>query len=365
MRIALVVTGGVDRSGRQFVIPTLLSLVERLARRHDVIVYVLRHEARACSYPLLGAMVRDLGRPNGIRRQYQTLVDAMRRDGHFDVVHGYWAIPAGFVAAAAGRRLGIPAVVTCDSGEFIAIPDIGYGAQLRARQRAVVAATKWMARVITVCTTYQADLAGRYRRDVRIIPLGVDCDRFVPAERREGPPWRLLHVASVNPVKDHVTLLRAFRSLLNSGVPAHLDLVGVDTLAGAAARLATELQIDQHLTFQGFRPTAELIPLYQQSHAFVLTSRHEAAGAVVLEAAACGVPVAGSAVGYIKDWSPDRSMAISPQQPDQLGQALHRLLGDHALRDRLARNAREWTLAHDADWTASQFTSLYEETAHR
>ena len=58
-------------------------------------------------------------------RQYTALVPALKHDGPFDVVHGYWALPAGLVAAAAGTRLGIPSVVTCDSGEFTAIPEIG------------------------------------------------------------------------------------------------------------------------------------------------------------------------------------------------------------------------------------------------
>jgi hypothetical protein len=43
MRIALVVPGGVDRSGRERVIPILLWLIERLARRHTVHAFVLRH----------------------------------------------------------------------------------------------------------------------------------------------------------------------------------------------------------------------------------------------------------------------------------------------------------------------------------
>ena len=135
MRVAMVVTGGVDRSGRDRVIPALLALIERLAMRHEVVVYVLRYLDRATTYPLLGATVRDLGRPRGILRQYAALVNAMASDGPFDVVHGYWALPAGLAATLAGRRLGVPSVVTCDSGEFVALPEIGYGAQGSWRDR--------------------------------------------------------------------------------------------------------------------------------------------------------------------------------------------------------------------------------------
>ena len=42
MRIAFVVAGGVDRSGRESVTPVILWLIERIAGRHDLFVYVLR-----------------------------------------------------------------------------------------------------------------------------------------------------------------------------------------------------------------------------------------------------------------------------------------------------------------------------------
>ena len=127
MRIALVVTGGVDPSGRQFVIPALLWLIERLAREHRVTVYALQKDRQPSTYPLLGATVRDLGSPRGVWRQTRALIAAMREDGPFDVIHAYWALPGGLAAGVAGRRLGVPVIVTCDSGEFVARPEIGYG----------------------------------------------------------------------------------------------------------------------------------------------------------------------------------------------------------------------------------------------
>src|SRR4051794_2353818 len=104
MRIALVVTGGLDSSGREQVIPALVSLLERLATRHDVVAYVLRYHHTACRYALGGAVVRDLGRPEGIWRQIRALANAVREDGPFDVIHGYWPLPAGLAASVVGRR---------------------------------------------------------------------------------------------------------------------------------------------------------------------------------------------------------------------------------------------------------------------
>jgi glycosyltransferase involved in cell wall biosynthesis len=360
VRLALVVTGGVDRSGRHKVIPALLWLIGRLARRHELFVYVLRYHGEPCTYPLLGATVRDLGRPRGLPRQYGSLIAALRRDGPFDVVHGYWALPAGLVAAAAGRRLSIPSIVTCDSGEFVSIPDIDYGLQRRWRHRRAVTATLKLASRVTVCTTYMERLAREHGTTALVSPLGVDTALFsAAAPPVEGPPWRLLHVASLNPVKDQRVLIDAFRRVVDRIGDVRLDVAGEDTLGGTVQAYARQVQVDDRVSFHGVLPSDRLTELYRGAHLFVLSSRHEAAGVVALEAAACGVPVVGTSVGYVADWSPERAVAAAPANPAALADAIVTLLGDPGGRARLAASAREWALAHDADWTAAQFERLY------
>ena len=368
MRIALVVAGGVDRSARERVTPALLWLIERLSARHQVAIFVLRYHDRPCTYPLLGATVHDLGSPRGLLRQYSALVSAMRRAGPFDVVHGYQALPSGLSAALAGRRLRVPSLVTFDSGEFVALPDVdvrhrGYGLQLRARHRLAVAAAARLATRVTVCSGYQARLAEAHGIAATVVPIGVDGRLFPSRERIDGPPWRLLHVASQNPVKDHTTLLHAIERLISRSVDIHLDLVGEDTMQGATAALARGLNLTTRVTFHGFQPSDALPAMYQRAHLFVLSSRHEAANVAVLEAAASGLPTVGTNVGYLADWSPDRAIAVTPGDSVALADAVAGLLADAPARRRLAAAAREWTLAHDADWSARQFEHLYAEIA--
>jgi glycosyltransferase involved in cell wall biosynthesis len=353
MRVALVVTGGVDRSGRERVIPALLSFIERQARHHE----------RPCTYPLLGATVDDLGRPRGLRRQYAALVRALRHQGRFDVIHGYWALPGGLAAALAGRRLGIPSVVTLDSGEFVSDPEIEYGLQRSWRHRLAVSATLRLASRLTVCTGHMRVLARAHGVEPAVLPLGVDTTRFTATDRLPGPPWRLLHAASLNPVKDQRTLLHAFRHVLDRVGDAHLDIAGEDTLGGAIQDIARQLGIDRHVTFHGVQPTEALVGLYQRAHLFVLSSRHEAGAVVVLEAAACGVPTVGTAVGYLADWTPDRAITVSPRDPRALGEAIVGALSNPARLADIAAAARAWTLAHDAEWTAREFDRLYRDVA--
>ena len=360
MRIALVVTGGVDQSGREKVIPAVLWLIERLARQHDVFVYALRYHDQPRTYPLLGATVRDLGRPAGVWRQYTALLAALKRDGPFDVVHGYWALPAGLATAAAARRLGVPSVVTCDSGEFSAIREIDYGLQIRWRQRSAVAAALKLASRVTVCTAYMERLARARGTVPVVIPLGVDQRVFSPpAHPPTGPPWRLLNVASLNPVKDHRTLIDALRIVMDRVGGVHLDMAGEDTMHGTLRDIVTRLALDRCVTFHGRLPSDEVAALYRRAHLFVLSSRHEAAGVVALEAAASCVPIVGTLVGYVADWSPAAARAVPAANPKALADAIVELLNDPAARQRLATSAHEWAVAHDADWSAAEFARLY------
>jgi glycosyltransferase involved in cell wall biosynthesis len=362
MRIALVATGGFDGSGRERVIPNLVWFVERLARNHRVVVYVLRYHDTPRRYELRGATIVDLGRPEGYTAQRSALLHAMRADGPFDVVHAYWAQPAGRLVALAARTLDIPSVITFDSGEFASIPSASYGLQSGLRGRLAVRLAGRLATRTTVCSEFQARLAHAHGLNPAVIPIGVDTTLF---SRRtaapSGPPYRLLHVASLNPVKDQQTLLRAFSELRRQALDVTLDIVGEDTLEGRLQAQARDLGIDDRVTFHGFLASDALVPLYHAAHLFVLTSLHEAAGVVLLEAAACGVPVVGSRVGYLSDWAMDRAVTVPPRAPEPLAAAIAALLADDARRAGLAERAANWARLCNADWTAREFETLYAE----
>lgn len=379
MRIGFVATGGFDRSGRDRIVPALVWLVEHLARRgHDVHVFVLDYYPQPCSYALAGASVHDLGRvlaPPGLRRAAigLRLAAALKERGPFDVLHGYLGIPAGVLTVRKGRELGVPTVVSLDSGELVGIPDIAYGLQRRWLDRTLIARMLRDATRITVCTEFMANLFSKLRPaaeafDVtvpRIIPIGVDATRFPHTTRPDGPPWRLVRVGSLNRVKDHETLLRAMRSAVNRLGDVHLDLVGEDTMDGDAQRLAGELNLAGHVTFHGVQPTDRVAALYSSAHLNIVSSRHEAANVTVLEAACSGLMTVGTAVGYVADWAEDKASAVRVADPGALAAAIVSALLSRRTRQARADAARRWALAHDAEWSARQFERLYAQITGR
>ncbi len=181
------------------------------------------------------------------------------------------------------------------------------------------------------------------------------------AVRAEGPPWRMLRVASINEVKDYPTLLRAVAHLAASGLDVHLDVVGDDTMHGNAQAMARALDLGSRVTFHGFQPTDRLAEFYARAHLHVVSSRHEAAGVVTLEAAA--------AVWRRWERQSDTSrtgaaIALSPCRHrirSRSATGVADLLRDRSKREQLAASARRWTLAHDSDWTAGEFERIYRE----
>ena len=374
MRIGLVVTGGVDRSGRERVVPSLLWLIERLARRHEVHVFALHYYREPCTYPLLGATIHDVGRvegPPGLRlvqlqRRLNTAISTL--GARPDVLHAYWALPAGAVAAGIGRRLGIPVVATLDSGELVALEDIDYGLQRRWIDRRAVAGVIRRAARVTVTTDHMRRLASAVAPDARVdvVPIGIDVAAFPRVEHPDGPPWQLIRVASLNRVKDYPMLLRALARLVSALPGVHLDVIGEDTLDGSIQALANTLGVDRHVRFHGVQPTEAVARFYQRAHLHLVCSRHEAAGVVVLEAAAAGVPTIGTRVGFVADWeaeTPERALAVRVGDDAALAEAILSLVRDRPRREGMAAAARSWAITHDADWTAQQFETIYAEVA--
>ena len=127
-----------------------------------------------------------------------------------------------------------------------------------------------------------------------MIPLGVNLAGVAHhALAADGPPWRLLQVAALSPVKDQQTMLRAL-AIVRVTQPVHLDIVGVDTMLGAVAAQAAQLGVADCVTFHGAVSFDELDHFRRTAHVYVQSSRHEAAGVAVLEAAAAGLPIVGT-----------------------------------------------------------------------
>jgi glycosyltransferase involved in cell wall biosynthesis len=365
MRVALVVPGGVDRSGEYRVIPALLALIERLAQRHEVQVFALRQAAEADSWDLVGARVHNIGLPYSHLRAIRALRRA-HRSSRFDLVHAIWSGACGLVAVTAAKMLRIPSLIHIGGGELVSLPDIGYGGSLRWRSRV---RERLVLRAASMVTAASAPVIRELQRlGVRAerVPLGVDLDAWPSREPRQRTPGecaRLIHVASLNRVKDQTTLLFALAELAKSGTRFEMQIVGEDTLGGEVQALAGRLGISDRINFHGFVPQRRLRALVAAADLMIMASRHEAGPVAMLEAAVVGVPTVGTAVGHIAEWAPSAASSVAVGDAAALARAIGMLLAQEEERLRIASEARRRATCEDADYTARRFQALYQRLA--
>jgi len=367
VKIGLVVPGGVDRSGTERVIPALLWLIRRIARDHELHVFPLFQEDAPGEWDLLGAHVHNVGRGGTALRGLRTIRRHHRR-APFDVLHAIWASPCGALAVVTGRLLRVPVVVHLFGGELASLPSIGYGERRTWRGRVRVRTGTHGATRVTAQSEFLVAMAAACGIRARRLPLGVDRDEWPvapPRPRDADRPFRLIHVADVNAVKDPDTLLAAMSILRQRSTPFYLDVVGEDLTGGRMRAEAVDLGLGDVLRFHGRLDRICLRETMLGADLLVMASRHEGGPIVLAEAAIAGVPTAGTHVGQIADWAPGAAVTAPVGSSTGLADAISRLMADEALRLRIAASAQRRAVAEDADWSAARIEELYREVASR
>jgi len=164
---------------------------------------------------------------------------------------------------------------------------------------AIACSYPWAHGIIAVSEGVKQDLCRMGRlsdSQVRVIynpaATGVDAHRMlIPASQKlwgEGFEFHILSVGTLKAQKDHATLIRAF-ALLPEFLNAKLIILGEGQLREELEELIGELQLQNKVEMPGF--VIDPSPWFRSADLFVLSSRYEGFGNVIVEALEFGVPV--------------------------------------------------------------------------
>lgn len=202
-------------------------------------------------------------------------------------------------------------------------------------------------------------------RDVRVIPNGLDHDRYHPATMPAEPDL-VVFVGRIEHYKGVDLLLDAWPHVRAARPGARLVIVGSGTANEEMRARARDAGCADAVHFAGFVDEAEKVAWMQRATVLVQPSRKEGWGLTVLEANACGTPVVATDVPGLRDSVRHGTSGLlaAPNAPS-LAACLVAVLSDAELRARLARGARLWSERFRWDHVADAFADVVRAVAAR
>jgi glycosyltransferase involved in cell wall biosynthesis len=344
---------------------------ERLARDLALRFDPTRVRSSVCAVDLDGPLRKDFaeakipihlaGRRPGFDWRLVFKLHAMFRRMRVDIVQSHHLTQLIYGALAA--RLAGAAVIHVEHEYFTLRAET---AQRRLRLLAPLCQ-----RVVTVGDSvrdFLLNCVGLPASKVEVIANGVDVIRYDPAprvsRRRLGLPLagRLVgHVARLDPAKDQITLLRAFRQVGQAHPDARLVIVGDGPQRPTLEWCARDLGIAARVAFLGARDdVADLLPHLE---VFALSSVKEGLPLVILEAMSCARPVVATTVGEVPHVVRHAitGLTVASRDPGRLAEAIVSILNRPEWGAEMGRRGRS-TVAErfNLATTVRQYHALFE-----
>lgn len=265
-----------------------------------------------------------------------------------------------FWGRLAAWRAGVP--VICSALHSTGLPD-----HVEWPNRLLAPITDAFIAVAEPHGRYLTEHEGCPARKVRVIPNGVDVDRFRPRWPNptlraafglsEGAPVAGI-VAALRPEKNHALFLQAAARVHQAIPEAQFLVVGDGPERACLEQLTGELGLREQVRFVGTRSDVpEALALVD---VLALTSTMEANPVSILEAMACEKPVVATRVGSVPETVLEgrTGLLAPPGDAEAIAAHLIRLFRDPAQAAALGRAGREHVLGH---WSVERMVEGYQE----
>ena len=184
-------------------------------------------------------------------------------------------------------------------------------------------------------------------------------------------PCRVVYVSIIDEYKHQWNVVQAIAKLRAEGLPVALELIG-PSYAPALLRLNTVMEkFDKHgewVKYHGALPFENLHEHYLNADIGLFASSCENMPNILLETMASGLPIACSNCGPMPEVLGDTGLYFDPEKPDEIAQALRKLLVSSELRSALSTSsyarAKQYSWRQCADLTFEFLASVVKNFKH-
>jgi glycosyltransferase involved in cell wall biosynthesis len=242
-----------------------------------------------------------------------------------------------------------PVVITVHDIAYIRFPDLLNKTRQVYKKYILSLSVKRADVIIADSHSTKLDIIEFFKVDekkIKVIHLGVE-SRFRPINnveryrtRNNLPSKMILNIGTLEPRKNVVTLVKAFKRLQERG---HKDYVL--TIAGEKGwlyeKIFEEIEssgMEKSIRILGVVRDEDLPLLYNCADLFVYPSLYEGFGLPPLEAMACGVPIITSNTSSLPEVVGNAGIMVDPNDIESLSDEMYRVLEDEELKHRMSRD---------------------------
>ena len=291
------------------------------------------------------------------------------REQDFDLIHYHTPLFLGRLAMAVARRRKLPLIGTyhtsVDSREYRAHWKMHHGLFDKGMKSYIDFFYRRCDLVSVPTSAYADEVAALgLNYPTQVISNGIDLKKFPDVdcqEIRDRYPGKIvLSVGRIAREKNLMFLLEAWPQLQDE---AHLVMIGGGPMEVQVRRYAKEQGL-KNIHLLGMIPHEDLIlsGYHRAADVFVMTSMIETQGLALMEAQAAGLVSVGVNAGGTKDLIVDEKngLLVEPGDLDGFVDAIRRVLGDDALRDRMRDATLREIEKHDLRNVAGEWEEVYE-----
>jgi len=229
--------------------------------------------------------------------------------------------------------------------------------------------------VVTVSAYSKQRIVQLYGVDeakIRVVPNGVDVERFKPSSIGEGVKTKygldnkqvVLFVGRLIPRKGLTYLIEAAKGIVQEKADTAFVVVGSGPLRNQLSTMIERLGLSRSFTFFGDVDEKTLESLYSCADVFALPSIQEGQGIALLEAQSTGKPVVAFNVSGVKEAVADEEsgLLLEVGNSEMLADAIMKLLCDEGLREKMGKAGREYVTQNFTwDICAQKMLKVYGE----